>query len=69
MAEAKTGVEEEKRGYVRRERTYSGFYRNILFPEEVVPEKTESIYQNGLLEIRVPKKTPTEAKKHKVKVK
>jgi len=68
-AEAKIETEEEKKGYVSRERTYSSFYRSMNFPEEVSPEKAEAAYENGVLEIRVPKKTPTEVKKQKVKVK
>jgi HSP20 family protein len=68
-AEAKTETDEEKKGYVRKERSYSSLYRKLSFPEEVVPDKAESTYQDGLLEVTVPKKTPTEIKKHKVTVK
>ena len=69
-AEAGTEKEEKKKGYVFRERGYSSFYKRIVFPEEVVPEKTESIVKDGVLEVDVPKKTPTpEPKKHKVAVK
>jgi HSP20 family protein len=68
-AEAKSEVEEDKKGYVNRERNYSSFYRRMTFPEEVIPEKAEATYENGVLEITIPKKTPTDTKKHKVKVK
>jgi HSP20 family protein len=69
-AEAGTEKEEKKKGYVFRERGYSSFYKRIVFPEEVVPEKAESTVKDGVLEIDVPKKTPTpEPKKHKVAVK
>ena len=68
-AESKTETDEEKKGYVSRERTYSSFYRNVAFPEEVVPEKAEATYQDGILELTVPKKTPTEIVKHKVHLK
>ncbi len=68
-AEAQTETEEEKKGYVSRERSYSSFHRSMSFPEEVLPEQAEATYQNGVLEITVPKKTPTEVKKHKLKVK
>ena len=68
-AEARTEIEDEKKGYVSRERSYSSFFRSMSFPEEVLPNKAEATYDNGVLEIKVPKKTPTGAKKHKVKIK
>jgi HSP20 family protein len=69
-AEAGTEKEERKKGYVFRERGYSSFYKRIVFPEEVVPEKAESNVKDGVLEVAVPKKKPTpEPKKHKVAVK
>ncbi len=69
---ARAGIEKEekKKGYVFRERGYSSFYKRIVFPEEVVPEKAESTVKDGVLELDIPKKTPTsEPKKHKVAVK
>jgi HSP20 family protein len=69
-AEAGMEKEEKKKGYVLRERGYSSFYKRIVFPEEVVPEKAESTLKDGLLQVEVPKKTPTpKPKKHKVAVK
>jgi HSP20 family protein len=68
-AEAKTETDEEKKGYVSRERTYASLYRSMAFPEEVVPEKAEATYQDGVLELRAPKKTPTEITKHEVHLK
>ena len=69
-AEAGTEKEEKKKGYVFRERGYSSFYKSITFPEEVIPEKAESAVRDGVLEVNVPKKTPTpEPKKHRVNVK
>jgi len=69
-AQAGTEREEKKKGYVFRERAHSSFYKKIVFPEEVIPEKVESNVKDGVLEVDVPKKTPTpEPKKHKVTVK
>jgi HSP20 family molecular chaperone IbpA len=68
--EAGTEKEEKKKGYVFRERGHSSFYKRIAFPEEVVPDKAQSTVKDGVLEVDVPKKTPTpEPKKHKVAVK
>ena len=67
--EAKTDVREENEGYVRRERGYSKILRSVTFPEPVIAEKAAASLTNGLLEVKVPKKTPTKVTKHKVEVK
>jgi len=69
---AETDVEKEDKGknFVVRERTYSHVYKQLSFPEEVIPEKAESTFRDGLLEVCIPKKTIAQApKKHKVTVK
>ena len=69
---AETDVEKEDKGknFVVRERVYSHVYKQLSFPEEVIPEKAESTFRNGLLEVCIPKKTIAPApKKHKVTVK
>jgi HSP20 family protein len=67
--EARTDIEGEKEGFVHRERSYSRVHRSLAFPEEVVPDQAEATLKDGLLEVRIPKKTPTEVKKHKVAIK
>jgi HSP20 family molecular chaperone IbpA len=69
---AETDVEREDKGknFVVRERVYSHVYKQLSFPEEVIPEKAESTFRDGLLEVCIPKKTIVPApKKHKVVVK
>jgi HSP20 family protein len=69
---AETDVETEDKGknFVVRERVYSHIYKQLSFPEEVIPEKAESMFRDGLLEVCIPKKTIAPApKKHKVAVK
>ena len=69
---AETDVEKEdkQKNFVVRERVYSHVYKQLSFPEEVIPEKAESTFKDGLLEVCVPKKTIAPApKKHKVQVK
>ncbi len=69
---AETDVEKEDKGknFVVRERIYSHVYKQLSFPEEVIPEKAESTFKNGLLEVCIPKKTiAPPPKKHKVEVK
>ena len=69
---AETDVEKQnsEKNFVVRERVYSHVYKQLSFPEEVIPEKAESTFKDGLLEVCVPKKLIAPApKKHKVIVK
>jgi HSP20 family protein len=69
-AETDVATEDKKKNFVVRERVYSHIYKQLSFPEEVIPEKAESTYRDGLLEVYIPKKTIAPApKKHKVAVK
>ncbi len=67
--EAKTDLHEEKEGFIRRERGYSRISRRVAFPEPVAAEKAEASLNNGVLEVKVPKKTPTTFARRKVLVK
>jgi len=69
-AETEGETEDKGKNFVVRERTYSHVYKELSFPEEVIPEKAESTFKDGLLEVCIPKKTIAPApKKHKVTVK
>ena len=69
-AETNVETEDTEKNFVVRERVYSHVYKQLSFPEEVVPEKAESTFKDGLLEVCIPKKTIAPApKKHKVAVK
>lgn len=57
-AQVKREKELEKEGAVRVERYYSGYRRVIRLPAEVIPNKAKAKYNNGVLEIRIPKKEP-----------
>lgn len=67
--EAESNIDEKKEGFVRRERTYSKIKRDMPFPEEVVADQAKASVKDGILEVTVPKRVPTEAKTHKVEVK
>ncbi len=54
--------EKEEKGepsFIHRERTYSGFYRNLELPEAVVATEAKAKVENGLLELELPKQHPT----------
>ncbi|MCD6455884.1 MAG: Hsp20/alpha crystallin family protein [Methanophagales archaeon] len=66
-AERKKEAEEKKEGYVRRERTYTSYYRSIPLPTEVDGDKADATFENGVLEISMPKVKAIEKKKIKVR--
>lgn len=51
--------EDRTKRFVHNERSYSSFYRNIPFPEEILSSKVSAKMSNGILHIEVPKKNPT----------
>ncbi|RLG22985.1 Hsp20/alpha crystallin family protein [Methanosarcinales archaeon] len=57
---------EEKENYLYRERVYSGFQRSIRLPVEVDEERAEAKFNNGVLEVRIPKKA-SEGKRIEIK--
>jgi len=66
--EAEANIDEEKEGFVHKERTWSKVRREVSFPEAVVPDQADAVVKDGVLELTVPKKSPTEIKRHKVQV-
>ncbi|MFQ6120078.1 MAG: Hsp20/alpha crystallin family protein [Methanosarcinales archaeon] len=51
---AKRGEDKEE-GYVRRERSYDKFYRALRLPSAVDESKAKASFNNGVLEVRLPK--------------
>ena len=69
-AESKTETERKEEEYTYRERGYASYKRTLDLPAEVLPDKAEAKFTNGVLEIAMPKKEPTEVeKKTRVNVK
>lgn len=52
-------TEEKSKEYVHRERSYAGFYRSLEMPEPVVATQAKAKVENGVLELELPKVTPT----------
>jgi len=63
----KSETKEESKNYVRRERSYSTICRSMSFPEEVDPDKAEAVLKDGILEIKIAKKTPSKSRNIPVK--
>jgi|Deesub1362A_J573_1020465.scaffolds.fasta_scaffold00265_34 HSP20 family protein len=57
---------EEKENYLYRERVYSGYQRSIRLPVEVDEERAKATFNNGVLEVRIPKRA-SEGKRIEIK--
>jgi HSP20 family protein len=55
-ADTKTGIKEEGEGIKRAESRYFSFYKKMKLPTKVIPEKAKATFENGVLEIKIPKK-------------
>jgi HSP20 family protein len=58
----------ETAGVQHLERSYEGFYRYVQLPCKVVPEKAEATYNNGILEVKIPKAEKEKKRGVEVKV-
>lgn len=68
-AEKEEEAKEEKKNYSRREFSYSKFSRSFQVPDNSIPEKIDAKYENGILNILLPKKEVTVSKaKKEIKV-
>jgi len=65
-AEARKETEEKREGYVRRERSERAFHRYVTLPAAVDPDHAEARLENGILQIELPKRVPTRARKVEV---
>ena len=62
--------EDAKKGYFRQERSYQSFYRKLPLPAEVIPEKVDAEFRNGLLKVKLKKKHhSSKGKSTRVKIK
>lgn len=66
-AEKKFEAEEERKGYIRRERAYNKFYKSMRLPAEVDESRAEASLNNGVLEIKLPKVKAAKARTIPVK--
>jgi HSP20 family protein len=64
--ERKAEHEERKEGYYRVERSSGSFARTLTLPEGVDPATIKASFNQGVLEVRIPK--PEEKKPHRVAI-
>jgi HSP20 family protein len=68
-AETKEEQEEEKSEYYRRERRYGTFQRVLTLPARVDSEKAEATFEDGVLDLHLPKAAEVRPKTIKVTAK
>ncbi len=68
-AKAEEKKEEKGKGYYRKEMGARYFKRVSTLPVEVLGEKAEAEYENGVLKITIPKKKPKKEEKKPIKIK
>jgi HSP20 family protein len=69
-ADYEESEEEEKKNWLRRERSSMSYYRNFDLPEEIKSDKVDAELKEGVLTVKLPKvepKTKGESKTVKVK--
>ncbi len=64
--ERKAEHEDKREGFVRVERSYGSFRRSLTLPEGIDPEGVSASFENGVLEVRIPK--PEQRKPRKVAI-
>lgn len=65
-SEHKDEKEENKEGYIYKERSERSFSRSIRIPKNVNAEEVNATLDNGLLTLTIPKKEPVEPRKIKI---
>lgn len=68
-AETKEEQEERKPNYYRQERRYGAFQRALTLPVQVDADKAEAAFENGVLDLRLPKVPEVRPKTIEVKAK
>lgn len=61
-SEKSNGNNEESTNYTRKEFNYTAFQRSFTLPKTADSEKIKAEYQNGILNIEIPKKEEAKAK-------
>jgi len=64
--ERKTEHEDKREGFYRVERSFGRFSRSLTLPKGIDPEAVTARFENGVLEVRVPK--PEERKPRKIAI-
>ena len=67
--EKKAEVEVKEENYICRESSYGSFHRSISLPSNIDPQRIDANFEDGVLEISLPKAVEVKAKKVSVSAK
>ncbi|PTD94710.1 Hsp20/alpha crystallin family protein [archaeon SCG-AAA382B04] len=67
-AERSQEESEESEGFVRRERTLGQFYRKIKLPSDIKEDEAAAKFNNGVLEVKLPKEEKEEKESNKIEI-
>jgi len=67
-AKAEEKKEIKEKGYYRKEMGARYFKRQVSLPTEVIGEKAEAEYTDGVLKVTIPKTKPKKVKEKKIKI-
>ena len=65
---SETETEDEKTKFLVRENRHCSYYRSVRLPSEVVADKAEAEYKNGVLKLTLPKAEEVKPKSIPVKI-
>ena len=65
-AENQNEEEIKEENWIRKERSYTKYYRKLKLPNKVIAEKASAKYKNGVLELTIPK--AEDCTQHEVKI-
>jgi len=65
-ADIKEEKEEKEEGYIYKERHQEKYYRSVLLPSGIDPDNSKAEYENGVLEIKMPKTEITKKRSLKI---
>ena len=65
----KEKYKEIKGDYLRREIRSTSFFRSYRLPEDIVTEEIDASFKNGILRLKIPKKTARISDKHVIEIK
>jgi HSP20 family protein len=68
-AKAQEKKEVKEKGYYRKEMGARYFKRQVTLPTEVMEEKAEAEYSDGVLKVTIPKEKPKKVEEKKIKIK
>lgn len=66
--ERKSETERREGNYYRMERSFGSFYRRLPLPEGIQPDQVSATYNDGVLEVRIPKPQPSEQSATKIQI-